>query len=348
MRANNKSLMYKDFSSCLESFFKEYLVQERGCSTKTIRAYRDAFVLLIEFLETVKSISPDTISLEMINRDTILAYLNWLEDVRKCSVGTRNSRLAAMKSFCRYLMYEDPCHLKQWSLILEMRMKKNPEMARVDSIPLDGIKAMLQGVDTQTRSGLRDLTLLSLLYNSAARVNELIDLMPKSLRLQKPYGVELFGKGSKRRVVPLDEPIVKLLETYLREYGLNENGLDSHPLFFNRYHSKLTNAGITYLLKKYARRAKIAGTEDLPDNIHPHMLRHSRACHLLQAGTNLEYIRLILGHSSIQTTEIYAKANPAMMHKAVENAYCDIGISNPEERQWQQNPKLLKMLKDLA
>lgn len=348
MKIDNKDLIYRDFSSSLESFFKEYLVQERGCSIKTIHAYRDAFVLLIEFMGTVKNISPEEISMEMINRDTVLSYLNWLEDVRGCSIGTRNSRLAAMKSFCRYLMHKDPCHLKQWNLILEMRMKKQPEMAKVDSIPLSGIKAMLQEVDIQTRSGLRDLTLLSLLYNSAARVNELIELMPKSLRLQKPYGVELFGKGAKRRVVPLDEPIVKLLETYLQEYGLNKDGFDSHPLFFNRYHGKLTNSGITYLLKKYAKKAQDAGADDLPDNIHPHLLRHSRACHLLQAGTNLEYIRLILGHSSIQTTEIYAKADPSAMHMAVENAYCDIGISQPEERQWQQNPKLLMMLKSLA
>lgn len=348
MRTVNKPLLYKEFSSCLEAFFKEYLIRERGCSEKTVRTYRDAFVLLVEYFSNERKVSPEKITLSMFTRDTVTSFLNWLENNRVCSVSTRNNRMAALKSFGRYLMYEDPCHLKQWSLILEIRPKKKQDMDKVDSMSLEAVKAILQSVDACTRSGLRDLALLALLYNSAARVNEMIGLTPKSLRLQKPYGVELFGKGSKRRVVPLDEPIVNLLGTYVKTYGLDQPGMDSHPLFFNRYHGRLTNAGITYLLKKYAMKAMNNGEVEIPENVHPHMLRHSRACHLLQAGTNLEYIRLILGHASIQTTEIYAKADPSAMNKAIENAYADSGISLPEERQWEQNPKLLMMLKSLA
>lgn len=348
MKTANRPNLYKEFSMCLETFFREYLVHERGCSEKTVRTYRDAFVLLVEYFDSVKQVSPEKITLAMFTRDTVTSFLNWLEDNRHCSIGTRNNRMAAMKSFSRYLMYEDPSHLKQWSLLLELRPKKKEETGKVDSIPLDAVKAILQSVDARTSSGLRDLTLLSLLYNSAARVNEMIGLMPKSLRLQKPYGVELFGKGAKRRVVPLDEPIVNLLSTYLKVYGLDQPGKDSHPLFFNRYHGELTNAGISYLLKKYAIKATEYGAEGIPNNVHPHMLRHSRACHLLQAGTNLEYIRLILGHASIQTTEVYAKADPAATSKAIEKAYTDLGITQPEERQWEQNPKLLAMLKSLA
>ena len=158
----------------------------------------------------------------------------------------------------------------------------------------------------------------------------------------------MFGKGSKRRVVPLDEPIIKLLGSYMKAYSLDQPGMDSHPLFFNRYHGKLTNAGITYLLKKYSKIAVENGMVGIPENIHPHMFRHSRACHLLQAGTNLEYIRLILGHASIQTTEIYAKVDQSATSRAIENAYSDLGLPVKEERQWQQNPKLLAMLKNLA
>lgn len=348
MKTDNKTLVYKEFGTCLEAFFKEYLVHERGCSEKTVRAYRDAFILLIEYFSSMKGLYPEKITLALFNRETILSFLNWLEDVRHCSVSTRNSRMAAMKSFCRFMMFEDPSHLKQWSLILEIRPKRIEIIGKVDSVALDAIKAILQSVDASTRSGFRDLVLLSLLYNSAARVNELIGLMPKSLRLQKPYGVELFGKGSKRRVVPLDEPIVNLLGTYMKAYGLDQPGMDSHPLFFNRHYGQLTNAGITYLLKKYARKAMENGAEGIPQNIHPHMLRHSRACHLLQAGTNLEYIRLILGHASIQTTEIYAKIDQSATSRAIENAYSDLGLSDQEERQWEQNPKLLAMLKSLA
>jgi site-specific recombinase XerD len=348
MKTHNESPGYKEFAYCLEAFFKEYLVRERGCSEKTVRAYRDTFFLLVEYFSSVKITPPNRITLEMFNKDLVTSFLNWLESVRNCSVGTRNSRLAALKSFCRYLMYEDPCHMRQWSYILEVPMKRKTENDRVDCLSLDALKAILQSVNADTLSGLKDLTMLSLLYNSAARVNELIGLMPKSLRLQKPYGVELFGKGAKRRVVPLDEPIVNLLRAYMKAYGLDQPGMDSHPLFFNRHHGKLTNAGITYILKKYASKATENGNKGIPENIHPHMLRHSRACHLLQAGTNLEYIRLILGHASIQTTEIYAKMDPSVTNKAIEKAYSDLGLQQPEERQWQQNPKLLAMLKSLA
>lgn len=339
---------YKEFCSCLEAFFKEYLLRERGCSTTTVRAYRDAFVLLIEYFNSVRKLSPEKLTLEMFTRDVVISYLNWMEDVRGCSTGTRNSRLAAMKSFCRHLMCEDPLHLKQWNMILTICSKKKEDLGRIDSMPLDAVKAILQSVSTDTRTGLRDLTLLSLLYNSAARVNELIELTPKSLRLEKPYGVELFGKGAKRRTVPLDEPIIMLLSAYLKASGLDRPGFDSHPLFFNRYHTKLTNAGVTYLLKKYAEKAAGNGAAGIPANVHPHMFRHSRACHLLQAGTNLEYIRLILGHASIQTTEIYAKSDPSATHRAIENAYADLGLTTPEARLWEQNPKLLAMLKSLA
>lgn len=348
MKTDKKTLTYKEFGLCIEAFFKEYLVHERGCSEKTVRTYRDAFILLVEYFSSIKKISPERITLGMFNRDTITSFLNWLEDVRHCSISTRNSRMAAMKSFCRFLMFEDPSHLKQWTLILQVRPKRKEEIDKVDSMSLDAIKAILQSVDASTRSGFKDLALLSLLYNSAARVSELIGLAPKSLRLQKPYGVELYGKGAKRRVVPLDEPIVNLLKTYMKAYGLDQPGMDSHPLFFNRYHSQLTNAGITYLLKKYAAKATESGARGIPGNVHPHMLRHSRACHLLQAGTNLEYIRLILGHASIQTTEIYAKVDQSATSRAIEKAYSDLGLPDQEERQWERNPKLLAILKSLA
>lgn len=348
MKADKEIIPYIEFCSCLEAFFKEYLIQERGCSGRTVRTYRDAFILLVEYFSSMKKISPEKITLDIITKDAVTSFLNWMDDIRHCSVSTRNNRLAAIKSFCRYLMYEDPTHMKQWSLILGIRPKKPGEIGRIENMSLDAVKAILQSVDASTRSGFRNLTLLSLMYNSAARVNEVIGLMPKSLRLQKPYGVELFGKGAKRRVVPLDEPIINLLVTYMKSNGLDQSGMESHPLFFNRYHSRLTNAGITYLLKKYARLAKEKGVDDIPENVHPHMLRHSRACHLLQAGTNLEYIRLILGHASIQTTEIYAKLNQSATYKAIENAYADLGLSQQEEKEWQKDPKLLAMLKKLV
>ncbi|MBQ6957763.1 MAG: tyrosine-type recombinase/integrase [Bacteroidales bacterium] len=338
---------YKDFAKVLESFFMGYLVQEKGCSTHTIRAYRDAFTLFLSYLEDEHHIKPDRISLAHVNKVNVLNYLDWLETNKSATVRTRNHRCVVMKSFCKYLMYVDPLHMAQWKQVCSIQGKKGPK-GSIHYLTIDGIKSVLETIDVSSVKGRRDLTMLSLLYNTGARVQELIDLTPSSLRLSKPSVVMIHGKGNKTRIVPLDDNIVRLLETYLDEQHLNLLGRESHPLFYNTWGEKLTTPGVSYVLNKYYHQAQLLHSELFPSKISPHVLRHSRAMHLLQAGVNLIYIRDILGHVSIQTTEIYARADSDQKRKALENAYAEVGLTEPKVKSWEKNSKLKEYLKSLA
>ena len=336
-----------DFSKAVESFFNDYLVKERGSSPHTIRAYRDAFVLLIEYFEVFLNLKPERIQLEDITKKNIIDYLNWLERDKNVSISTRNHRLTVIKSFAHYMTYKDPTHLSLWKGISSISNKKG-ETGTLSYLTIEEIKILFEEIDLTSEKGRRDLTLLSLLYNSAARAQELVSLTPSSLRLSKPYVIEIFGKGKKKRIVPLEENIVRLLEQYIIEHKLDVPGMEYHPLFYNAWGEKLTTPGITYIINKYYKKAKESHPDMFKNKISPHVFRHSRAMHLLQAGVNLVYIRDILGHASINTTEIYARADSDQKRKALESAYKKIGITEPKTKSWERNNKLKEYLKSLA
>ena len=338
---------YKDFAVCLQDFFTRYLVREVGVSRQTMRSYRDTFMLLLQYLETACSIIPERICFEHLDKERIAGFLDWLEIHRLSSSATRNTRLAAIRSFYRYMMREDPMHLKQWKNVLTLRFKKEKQDV-IKHLSIEGIKAILEEIPQDTCQGRRHLTLLSLLYNTGARVQEVINLTPLSLRLNKPATIELFGKGAKTRIVPLDHDMVGLLTGYIKETGLDNLVRNKAPLFCNSRGTTLTNPGITYILKRYARQARIKNPDLVPEIVSPHMLRHSKAMHLLQAGVNLVYIRDLLGHVSVTTTEIYARADSEAKREALEKAYKDIGITLPNVNTWERDPKLKAFLKSLS
>lgn len=340
--------MKNNFAKYLTRFFTEYLSGERGVSHNTIRAYGNAFTLFLDFMENTKQVKTDKLSMEHLIRENVLSFLQWLEEVKKCSVSTRNQRLSAIHAFCKYMQYEDVIHLGQWQDILSIKSKQT-EKKSVNYLDVDGVRLLLTQIPTNTKEGRRDLALIALLYDSGARVQELIDLTPLDIHLVKPYYVTLFGKGRKKRIVPLQEQQVKLLKEYMEERGLLRPSLNQRPLFANNRGGKLTNAGITFILMRYVRNAHIVNPDLVPDKISPHSLRHSKAMHLLQAGVNLVYIRDILGHVSIQTTEVYARADSKQKREAIETAYIDIipQIENVA-RSWEKDSKLKAWLKGLG
>ncbi|MDR0605274.1 MAG: site-specific integrase [Bacteroidales bacterium] len=285
--------MKNDFAKYLTSFFQEYLSGERGVSPNTIRSYSNTFTLLLNYMDDIKHLKADRLSLEHITKKTVLNFLDWLQNSRKCGNTTRNQRLAALHSFSKYMQYEDVQHLEQWQEILSIKIRKT-EKKSVNYLTVEGIKLILEQIPTNTKSGRRDLALLALLYDSGARVQELIDLTPASLHLNKPCYVTLFGKGCKKRIVPLQDKQILLLQKYMLENGLDKDSRNLCPLFANNRGEKLTNAGITYILNQYVNNARKINPELIPDKISPHCLRHSKAMHLLQAGVNLVYIRDIL------------------------------------------------------
>ncbi len=330
-----------NFSKYLSEFLSNYLSHQRGASSNTITAYRDTFVLLITFMELQK-IKVQKLTLELITKEKVIDFLEWLEQERKCSISTRNARLAAIHSFFYYIQYQHPENLYECQQILSIKMKKSAKPS-MNYLSIDGIRLLLQQPDTTTLSGRRDLTLLSLMYDTASRVQEVIDLTPDMIRLDKPSTIRVKGKGKKTRIIPMLDDQVNLLKSYMIEHKLMEAYTGLYPLFYNHRREKLTRAGITHIVLKYAAKARLKNPKLIPEKVSCHTLRHSKAMHLLEAGVNLVYIRDILGHVSIQTTEIYARADSRKKREAIEKAYNDV---TPEiAPAWLANENLVGWLK---
>ncbi|GHT36799.1 tyrosine recombinase XerD [Bacteroidia bacterium] len=294
-----------------------------------------------------KKVKAEKMELSHINRKTVLLFLDWLQDKKKSKVSTRNQRLAAIHAFCKYMQYEDVTRIEQWHDILAIKIKKAIKPT-VSYLSLDGIKLLLGQIPRDSKTGRRDLTMLSLLYDSGARAQELVDLRPVDLHLTSPCYVTLFGKGRKKRLVPLQKAQVNILAAYVEENMLDKPSANYKPLFQNGRGEKLTTAGLAYILYQYVRSARIQDPDLIPERISPHCLRHSKAMHLLQSGVNLVYIRDILGHVSIQTTEIYARADSKQKREALEAAYVTVIPDSEEKTSWEKDSELKLWLKSLG
>jgi len=336
-----------DFAEYLESFFTDYLAAEHGVSKHTVRSYRDTFVLLIEYMSNNQNVSVNKLSMKDFSRDRIIGFLNWLEDNRNISISTRNQRYACIRSFFGYMERKDPTKLATWQSIRSVKSKKT-QNGVVNYLTVDAIKCLLDQIPTKTMHGRRNLTMLSLLYESGARVQELVDLTPSCLRIEKPALIRLHGKGDKTRIVPLMDQQVEILKIYMEENYLNAPLQSERPLFCNRSGAKLTCSGVTYILKKYAAMARVVHPELIPRQISPHVLRHSKAMHLLQAGVNLIYIRDILGHVSIKSTEVYARADSKLKRESLEKASRSIIDKEIGKPLWEKDNDLKFFLKNLA
>lgn len=326
-----------DFTKALTSYFSTYLPETCGVSPNTCNSYRDAFKLLLLYFQEEKGIPANSIELRMLNRNLASDFLDWLEVQRKVSATTRNQRLAAMKAFAHYVQYRNPEYLENCTDIIAMRPKKH-EKPVIPFLTEEELKALLAKPDPSTRHGLRDLTLLSLLYDSGARVQEITDLKLKDIRLTNPAMVTLTGKGRKARQVPLMKETCKLLDAYIRNFNLNSEPLTS-PLFFNQKGQALSRYGITYILKKYVSQAEL---DSDTRKISPHVLRHTKAMHLLRAGVNMIYIRDFLGHVDISTTEVYARIDAEMKRKVFEEKVPNF-IPNTT-MPWEEDKDLLQWL----
>ena len=284
----------------------------------------------------------ERLQLKDFNKDLIREFLDWIETGRNCSVATRNVRLTAIHSFFRYLQFEYPDFLLEWQKILDIPMKKTERGTRT-YMTLEGIRLLLQMPEHHTKSGRRDLALLSLMYDTAARVQEIADLTPSMVRLSTPSTIRLVGKGKKARIVPLLEKQADILFRYMNENKLNDPNADLYPLFPGRKGAKLTRAGISYIVRKYVEMARALDASLVPPKFSPHCLRHSKAMHLLQSGVNLVYIRDLLGHVSVQTTEIYARTDSRKKREAIEQAYTD--VSPQVKPQGEGNHDLIEWLR---
>ena len=276
-------------------------------------------------------------------KSLITDFLEWLEEERKCCIATRNQRLAAIHSFFRYAQYEEPSGILHFQKIIALPIKKAAKPS-VPHLTPETMKILLSQPDKMTAKGRRDITLLSVLYDSGCRVQELTALKVRDVVLDNPAVLILTGKGNKIRRVPLMKNTQALLQNYLQEHSLEKDWKKDYPLFINKQHNELTKEGIAYIISKYVGPAK-RKSASMPKKVTPHMFRHSKAFHLLQAGVNLIYIRDFLGHQDIRTTEIYAKCDSELKRQAIANAYPDIVDSNLPD--WNKDAALLDWLSNL-
>jgi len=281
--------------------------------------------------------------MEQLTPSLIVDFLKHLEEKRNCKPRSRNQRLAALHSFFRYVHVERPQYMLQCQRILAIPHQRQ-EHPLVEYLDPEDLAAILAQPDLNAQQGRRDAVLLSLLYDTGARVQEIIDLTIRDIRLDPPAQIRLTGKGRKTRCVPLMKGTVDLLRDYLHEWDLGLPKDSPVTVFRNREGHPLSRSGIRHILLKYVEQAR-ANRPTLRGDISPHTLRHTKAMHLLQAGNPLVVIRNILGHSHVQTTEIYARADMEMKRKALESV-ADLSPP-PTIPSWKKDPDLLVRLRNL-
>jgi len=330
----------------LSKYLNNYLPISVGASENTIKSYSDTFKLLFLFAKEKHKLKPNKIDLETINKKFLLDFSNWIIKSRKCSNTTKNLRMSNIKAFFSYIQSEVPSLSFHAQTILQIPKHKEQQKV-VEYISTDGIKLILQQINSDSIIRKKHLVILSFMYATAARVQETIDVTINDFKFNNSDSIKLTGKGNKARLVPLEKDIVLLLERYIEhEKSVRSIYNKNDPLFLNLSGNKFTRQGISYIVKKYSKIAREQNPDLVPKNVHPHTFRHSRAMALLQAGVELIYIRDFLGHYSVTTTEIYARASNEMTRKALlKVSPLENSIEVPV---WQKDKSLLKYLKNLS
>ncbi len=326
----------------LRGFFADYLPRVRGMSPHTVCSYRDAFLLLLRFLAERRKRAVVRLDIQDLAPDEVLAFLDHLEAERRNSASTRNARLAAIHAFARYVATNHPEHLALCQRILAVPFKR-AETRIVEYLEADEMRALLDAPDSTTRDGRRDHALVLALFNTGARVQEILDLRPCDLQLARPLQVRLRGKGRKERVCPLWPQTAETLRALLAEHNIDPTA--TQPLFRNHRGEPLTRFGVRYILLKYAHGAAMPTTLRAK-RVHPHVLRHTTAVHLLQAGVDLVTISHWLGHASVETTNRYAAVNLETKRAAVAKAR-PVGDVDPALAAWRTDATILQWLEAL-
>ncbi len=331
-----------DFAVYLNKYFTDYLPNVCGSTPQTIDSYRYSFILFLTYMLDKHMLGADKVDISDLTYENITCFLNWLGETRGNKTSTRNQRQAALNSFIRYLMYEFPEHLDEYQKILSIPVKKAPQ-SEITYLKTEGVSLLISQVDLKRQNGLRDYVILSLLYTTGIRVSELLQICVKDLSLQAPCTVLVHGKGQKSRYVPLMGSMIPVIQKYLAQKGYDRPERLDEWLFKNHMKKSFTRQGINYIVGKYAKMAHEIAPEMIPAHFSPHKMRHTTAMGLVESGVNLIYIRDLLGHASVKTTEIYARADAMHKRQAIEAASKE--IVPLEEAKWDNDSGLKDWLK---
>ena len=313
----------------LQTFFLDFLPTQRAVSPNTLQSYRDSLKLLLQFVADQHG-GPSRLCLEQLTVDQITAFLKHLESGRRNLASSRNVRLSAIHTFFRYVAARHPEHLAHAQRILSIPFKRTGSR-QIHHLEFSEIQAVLDHIDRSTFRGQRDFVLLTVLFNTGARVSEIAGLQARDLRLAAPPHALLRGKGKKERTVPIWPQTAGLLRALLSDQQIAPQ--DPRAVFLNRHGQPLTRFGIRRLLQKHIRKAAQQTPSLHHKRLHPHSVRHSTAIHLLRSGVDLSTIAHWLGHASVNTTNKYlsldleakraalAKAKPLLKQKKNTGAW---------------------------
>lgn len=327
-----------EFATLLQRFFVERLLRQKNASPRTVMAYRDTFRLLLGYAERKLDRPPAKLTLSDFNATLVLDFLTHLETERHNTVRSRNARLAAVRAFARYVALQCPPALPLAQQILAIPAKRF-EKPLLGFLSRDEVKALLTATDASTWFGRRDRILLALLYNTGARVSELIGIRVADVTIEAAPAVRLHGKGRKQRTVPLWKETAIDIRRWLQYAGLRAD----QPLVPNRHGLPMTRSNVAERVGRAVKRATKQHPQLQERHISPHTLRHTTAMHLLQAGVDLTVIALWLGHESPVTTHGYVEADLTMK----ERALATIGPPKTTRTRYHPTDALLSFLDSL-
>ena len=302
-----------DLGELLQQFFCEYLINQRRVSMHTVASYRDSFLLLLTFTAHSRKKALAELRMADLEANMILHFLHHLEQDRGNSISTRNSRLAAIRSFFNFAATQLPMGLPDIQKVLSIPPKKG-DHSMITCLDRDEMTAIVNAPNQKTWSGYRDHNLLLTLYNTGARVSEITHLQRQDIDLQRQHAVHLHGKGRKERIIPLWQQTITALHAWIKRIPDEPTA----PLFPNRFGETLNRSGVRQRLDNAVRIAAITCPSLLHRKISPHTIRHTTALHLLQSGVALSVIALWLGHEQIGTTHQYMEVNLEIKKAAID------------------------------
>jgi site-specific recombinase XerD len=310
-----------EFSGLVRGWLTVHLPRARRLSPHTVRSYKTALRTLLDYLRETRQLTLAEIGFDVIDHATVGAFTTWLVETRHMSVASASQRLAAIKSFLSYCAAEDPALVAVWLSVQRVRPARTPVHAP-DALAMPAVQALIRAPGQDTRRGIRDTVMILLMFDTAARVQEILGLSVADLDTTPGRGrVTLTGKGRKTRTVPIMDKTAAHLDRYLDLFHPGQR--DSNPVLFFTTRTGLRHPmsqdNVTYLLNKHAATARRTCRE-LPEHVHAHQLRHARAMQMLRAGVPLPHIKEFPGHANIATTGIYASADNQMAREAIQKA----------------------------
>jgi len=323
------------FSKLLESYFVDYLMNQRHVSHHTISSYRDTFRLLLKYAKKQHHRPPEKMVIDNFNAKFIREFLNYLERSRGLSANSRNQRLAAIRSFFHYISIELPEKSNLIARVLAIPQKRHARTL-IDFLSRNEIDVLLKQPDRSCVLGRRDYALILLAIQTGLRASELTNLRIEDIYFSTLSYIRCMGKGRKERTVPLTKITSKVIQAWIEEQNVNQHGY----LFLSARGKKLSLDGLEYIIRKYELKAKSCCSSLQKKKITPHVLRHTTAMQLLQAGVDIAVIALWLGHESIETTHIYLEADL----KLKEDALSKTAPPGVESKRFKANDKLLAFL----